>query len=302
MPRRHALTRLLRPLVACGGVAVITGTLPLVLAAPASATWSMVVADPDSGQVGAAVASCVDISPVAAFSQDDGSLDLLAVVPGIGAGASQADFNYDAPGLMKTRLQEGASAAAIIDELISPEFDADAQVRQHALITLADASTPEAFTGSGDLPWAGSASAKGVSAQGNILVSKAVVDDAVQAYVEADGTMQQRLAAGLLAGSRAGGDSRCGEQTALFAHIAVAREDGSLLVYTTTVAEGDGRNPVELLAADVNNPSLSEGSVVDEGNDSPFVVIGLIALSALAAAVAAVIVIIVLIARRRRRG
>ena len=215
---------------------------------------------------------------------------------------SQADFNYEAPGLMRTRLQEGASAAAIIEELISPEFDADAQVRQHAVITLADAGAPEAFTGSGDQPWAGSASADGVSAQGNILVSRAVVDDAVQAYVEADGTMQQRLAAGMLAGSRAGGDSRCGEQTALFAHIAVAQEDGSLLIYTTTVAEGDGRNPVELLAADVNDPTLSEGAVVDEGNDSSVVMIGLVALAALAVVIVVVIVIIVLIARRRRRG
>ena len=299
---RRTPTGLLRWLGCAGGVATIAGTLALVLAAPASATWSMVVADPESGQVGAAVASCVDISPVATFSQDDGSLDLLAVVPGVGAGASQADFNYDAPGLIKTRLQEGASAAAIIEELISPEFDVDAQVRQHAVVTLADASAPEVFTGSGDLPWAGSASADGVSAQGNILVSKAVVDDAVQAYVEADGTMQQRLAAGLLAGSRAGGDSRCGEQTALFAHIAVAQEDGSLLIYTTTVAEGDGRNPVELLAADVNNPSLSEGAVVDEGNDSSVVVIGLVALAALAVVIVAVIAIIVLIVRRRRRS
>ena len=128
MSRRHTLTRLLRSLGFTGGVATIAGTVALMLAAPASATWSMVVADPDSGQVGAAVASCVDISPVATFSQDDGSLDLLAVVPGVGAGVSQADFNYDAPGLMKTRLLEGASAAAIIDELISPEFDTDAQV------------------------------------------------------------------------------------------------------------------------------------------------------------------------------
>lgn len=302
MSRRQVPNGSLRSLAFAGGVATLTGALTLVLAAPASATWSMVVADPDSGQVGAAVASCVDISPVATFSQEDGSLDLLAVVPGVGAAASQADFNYDAPGLMRTRLLEGASAAAIIDELISPEFDADAQVRQHAVITLADANAPEAFTGSGDLPWAGSASADGVSAQGNTLVSRTVVDDAVQAYVEADGTMQQRLAAGMLAGSRAGGDSRCGEQTALFAHIAVAQDDGSLLVYTTTVAEGDGRNPVELLAADVNDPSLSEGAVVDEGNDSSVVVIGLIALAALAIVIAVVIVIVVVTVRRRRRG
>jgi len=303
MSRHPARARLLHSLGSAGVVAAITGALTLGLAAPASATWSMVVADDETGQVGAAVASCVDISPVAAFSNDDGSLDLLAIVPGVGAGASQANFNYDAPDLMRTRLQEGASAAAIIEELISPEFDADAQERQHAVITLANAAAPEAFTGSGDLPWAGSTSADGVSAQGNILVSEAVVDDAVQAYLETDGTMQQRLAAGMLAGSRAGGDSRCGDQTALFAHIAVAQEDGSLLVYTTTVAEGDGRNPVELLAADVNNPSLGDGSVSDTGEVSDTTLVaGFIGIAVLLIVVAVAVIIIVLIVRRRRRS
>lgn len=282
---------------------LIAAAISLGLAQPAHATWSMVVADDETGQVGAAVASCVDISPVEAFSNDDGSLDLLAIVPGVGAAASQANFNFNAQDLMKTRLQEGASAGEIIEELISPAFDADAQERQHAVITLADADAPAAFTGTGDLPWAGSASADGISAQGNILVSEAVVDDAVQTYLETDGTMQQRLAAGMLAGSRAGGDSRCGDQTALFAHIAVAQEDGSLLVYTTTVAEGDGRNPVELLAADVNDPSLGDGAISDTGEVSDAtMMLGFIGIGVLLLVVAAAVVIVVLIVRRRRRG
>ena len=101
----------------------------------------------------------------------------------------------------------------------------------------------------------------------------------------------------MLAGSQAGGDSRCGDQTALFAHIAVTQEDGSLLTYTTTVAEGDGRNPVELLAADVNNPALASGAVSDEGDDSAVVTVGLIALGVVllvAAALAVVIILVVL--------
>ncbi|MEL6983359.1 MAG: hypothetical protein AAFO29_13120, partial [Actinomycetota bacterium] len=53
-------------------------------------------------------------------------------------------------------------------------------------------------------------------------------------------------------GSEAGGDRRClEEQTALFAHLAVAELDDDpstpSLVVTVLVDEGDGQNPVALL-------------------------------------------------------
>lgn len=278
----------------------------IALAAPAQATWSIVVADEETGQVGAAIASCVDIAPAESFAWPDGSLIPLAVVPGVGAGISQAALNVAAPDVIRESLTNGSTADEIIAALTDPAFDPDAETRQHAVVTLAAPEEAVAFTGSEDEPWAGSAQGPGISAQGNILVSEDVVTDAVDAYQSAQGSMEVRLAAGLLAGSRAGGDSRCGEQTALFAHVAVSQDDGTLRTFTTTVAPDDGQNPVTLLVDEID--AAESGAVADEtvaetveegssfGLAAAAVIVGVLALIGLIAGAVTTFV------RRRRRG
>ena len=77
------------------------------------------------------------------------------------------------------------------------------------------------------------------------------VSDTLAAFGRLRGKpLADRLVTSLLAGSRAGGDSRCGEeQTALFAQVAVAGRGGRRVESTVRVDKGDGKNPVELLAA-----------------------------------------------------
>ena len=293
----RSVTRAMRRI---GAAAVVSGAV-IALASPAHATWSLVVADPESGQVGAAIASCVDIAPAEDLTQEDGSLAMLAVVPGLGAGITQAQLNLAAPAVIRESLSAGATGDEIIAALTDPAFDPDAEVRQHAVVTLADADAPVAFTGSADEPWAGSAQGPGASAQGNILVSEAVVADAVDAYLYALGSMEVRLAAGLLAGSRAGGDSRCGEQTALFAHVAVSQADGSLRTFTTTAAPDDGRNPVVMLADEIDAAQPAASTQEPQGSSSfglagAAVIVGVLLLIGLIAGAVTTFV------RRRRRG
>ncbi len=287
---------LMRPTMRRALIATAATTLTLAAAAPAHATWSLVSADSDTGQVGAAIASCVALDPLEAYLGDDGALILLAVVPGVGAGVSQAQLNPEAPVLMREQLLAGASADEVISSVTEPTFDPDLQNRQHAVITLADASAPSAFTGTENPPWAGSASGPGVSAQGNTLVSESVVTDAVDAYDATGGAMDSRLAAALLAGSRAGGDDRCGDQTALFAQVAVSTDDGTLRVHTVTVTEGDGRNPAELLAEEIaSDPAVAAESDSDS-TTTALLVVGVIALLGLIVGAGTTF------ARRRRRS
>lgn len=275
---------------AARGVAAVIAAvgLCLVMAGPARATWSIVAVDPTTGDVGGAIASCVDLP--ARYYGDDGVLRNLVLVSGTGAGVTQALVNLDAAERIRVDLEGGLSASATIDDVSSTEFDDDADQRQHAVVRLDDPGAATAFTGAGADPWAGDVTGDGVSVQGNILVSEAVTEQTLDAFVRhGDDDLVARLVEALRAGSTTGGDSRCdAEQTALFAQVAVVDRNGVLDVRTARVEEGDGRNPVELLAA---------GELSDPP-DSPSVTPSW---WALATGVTAGLTIAILLARRARR-
>jgi uncharacterized Ntn-hydrolase superfamily protein len=77
-----------------------------------------------------------------------------------------------------------------------------------------------------------------VAVQGNILVSEEVIDAAIAGFEAADGQLADRLIAGLVAGADAGGDVRCGDQTATSAALVVARPDDQDYAYTDTTPLG----------------------------------------------------------------
>jgi tetratricopeptide (TPR) repeat protein len=84
-------------------------------------------------------------------------------------------------------------------------------VRQVGLVDREGKSA--AHTGSGTQAWSGHRTAEGVSVQGNILVSAAVVDSMLHAFQTASGPLAERLLLALEAGEQAGGDRR-GKQSA----------------------------------------------------------------------------------------
>lgn len=227
----------------------VAAAAALALPSAAAATWSIVAVDRGSGEVGVAIASCVDLPSF--YYAPDGALRNIVIAPGVGAGVTQASINLDAAKRIRADLEAGRTAAAAIEAVAAEDFDDRAEERQHGVVRLDAPSSPAAFTGSKTTPWAGHRTADGVSAQGNILVSEAVVSDTIAAFGrDAEKPLTERLVASLLAGSRAGGDSRCDrQQTALFSQVAVAGSDGRRVVRTVRVAKSDRRNPVELLAA-----------------------------------------------------
>ena len=192
-----------------------TAVALLAVAAPAHATWSVIGADPDTGEVGVAVASCVP-----------GEVVLVPVlVPGVGAAASQAALNPASGDQLVAALQSGQPAEQVIASVTSPTFDPMAQQRQFGVVTLN--GTTAGFTGNENPTAALTAqnASNTASVQGNTLVSDAVVNDALAAYDTTDGPLADRLLAALTAGSEAGGDSRCGSRTASSAALIVAQRD-----------------------------------------------------------------------------
>lgn len=238
-------------LLAVSRRAVIIGFVALLIGAgPASATWSVVAVDDETGEVGAAMASCV---PGEVLGRLDQPLVPIVLVPGVAAAAVQGQVNLDAPSRISELVAAGADSAEIVADLTDAEFDELAPVRQYGVVRRPDSAT--SFTGNETSDAALDHQGSQLAVQGNLLRSDAVVDETVAAFersrAEGD-SLADALVDALLAGSTAGGDRRCDDQTALFAQVVVAvptdgaTEPSTLL--TVTVDEGDGQNPVELLA------------------------------------------------------
>lgn len=197
-------------------------------------TWSVVGVDPVSGDVGVAVASCV---------QSFGDA-VAALVPGKGAAATQAGFDIDNRNRVYEAIQEGLTAEEVIRRVTDPEWDTELERRQYGVVTMHDGfvrtagfTTPSrqgVTTGDdGVTRYAGvmADASRGVSSQGNTLVSEQVVRAPLDAFRWEDpagfNTLADRLMRALEAGSIAGGDVRCNQgnvrQTTSMAAILVAR-------------------------------------------------------------------------------
>ncbi|MEM7337902.1 MAG: DUF1028 domain-containing protein [Actinomycetota bacterium] len=234
-----------------GAALLIVACVVLVLVEPAAATWSIVAVDDDTGEVGAGIASCV---PYEVIGNPDEPAVPVILDPGRAAAVTQAQLDIEAPARIRQFLAANAGAAAIVGELIDPDTDELASVRQHAVVRRP--AETAAHTGADNDPVALDRQGEGVSVQGNLLASEAVVSDTLatfEAQMAADGDLAGALAAALAAGGEAGGDNRCGDQAALFAQVAVATPtdagDAPSTLLTVTVSEGDGQDPSALLLA-----------------------------------------------------
>lgn len=229
-------------LLAFGGVLVVAG--------PVGATWSIVGVDSETGEVGAAIASCVPGEVLGELAEP---LVPVVLVPGVAAAVTQGQLNIAAPARINELLDAGAEPDEIVADLIGEDFDELAPLRQHAVARLPDSVA--AHTGAENSPEALDRQGERVSVQGNLLAATTVVTDSLSTFDRVRGSggdLADALVEALLAGSDAGGDRRCGDQTALFAQVVVARPGDdrarpSTLI-TVTVDEDDGQNPVRLLA------------------------------------------------------
>ena len=290
----------------------------------ATGTWSIVAVNVESGEVGVALATCLQAewsisgpgpagtgggTPVIGYrvladASPNPLVELARLVPGVGVIVAQglvdprnADRLDRAAGL----LVAGDPPEAVLDAATSddPKFEG----RQYGAVTLAEGVA--SFTGPATNAWAGGTTGEVVSVQGNILVCPEVVDRALAVFTEVSGrpsaTHGDALMAALEAGSAAGGDRRCSrEQTALSAFIAVARpgdhgEKPHLWLAAPAQSIG-GDNPVALLrqAYDATKPPAEERGTDDNRVPAP-VWWALVPLAALVVGSA-------LWAVRRRRG
>lgn len=170
-----------------------------VTAEPVVATFSIVASDPESGEVGVAVASrFFSVGSVVPYAEG-----------AVGAVATQAtaEVSFGPRGL--ELLARGATPDEILTILMHNEPESNS--RQFGIVSADGMSST--YTGPDCLPWAGGRSGPNYAVQGNILTGEDVVIAMEKAFLETEGTLADRMYAALVAGDAKGGDSR-GKQSA----------------------------------------------------------------------------------------
>jgi uncharacterized Ntn-hydrolase superfamily protein len=204
---------------------VVAGTLALLVTtvSPARATWSIVAADPETGEVGIAGASCT------------GGVELIGgVVPGKGVVAAQALISTAGRDAAMRLLAADVPPPEIVARIADPTFDPGWfgwRTRQYGIVSLAPEDfLPGSFTGPSVIGWHGAEIGPRLAVQGNLLRGPEVVQSAFETFRASTGRcgdhLADRLMRALEAGARAGGDRRCAIPLgALSAFLVVARPD-----------------------------------------------------------------------------
>lgn len=166
------------------------------------ATFSIVAADPEAGEVGVAVASRF--------------FAVGTVVPharaGVGAVATQsfANTTYGPRGL--ELLERGLTP----EEAVAVLLRGDEGREQRQVGVVAADGRSATYSGTGCNAWAGGRSGPGYAVQGNILTGEEVVAAMERAFLGSAGKpLAERLFAALAAGDAAGGDKRGRQSAAL---------------------------------------------------------------------------------------
>jgi uncharacterized Ntn-hydrolase superfamily protein len=162
-------------------------------------TWSILVRDPATGALGAAVAT--RFFAVGALC--------IHVEGGVAALATQALINpmYAVHGMQ--RLRAGSAPAEVAAALLAEDAG-----REHRQLHILDAGGRIAqHTGRECVAWCGAVRGADVSVAGNMLAGAAVLEATLTAFQAAGGALAGRLLTALAAGEEAGGDKR-GKQSA----------------------------------------------------------------------------------------
>ena len=224
------------PILSAGAALVLAAAIP----APAAATWSIIAVDTWSGLVVIASATCVTAEGL----RTRGGLKSIqaVIVPGVGVAAAQAgvDRTRSNQTLIYDEMRKGTDPIDMLSE------DPDFQRRQFGIVDLEGRMAGFSGTGNGFAALAVQSEIRdeGIyfAVQGNILENNDVVLDAVAAILDAEGTVVDRVMAGMEAADAAGGDSRCScrtdpvpeteagcrHRTAHVAYIAAARPEDPL--------------------------------------------------------------------------
>ncbi|MEM1214914.1 MAG: DUF1028 domain-containing protein [Bacteroidota bacterium] len=217
-------------------------------------TFSIVAVDTNTGEVGSAGATCLDLSDCSTCT----AAIISGLVPGQGAINAQASVCLPNVNLNNglDRLEAGDSPQEVLDWLFANDACpfGNNQNRQYGVVDLDDDGNARtaAFTGTEAFDHADHRVGPTYAIQGNILLGPEILDDMETGFLTSTGTLAERLMAALQEANVAGADTRCLDEgvSSRSAYLRVARPDDDaddlfldLLVPQTPV----GMEPIDSL-------------------------------------------------------
>jgi len=179
-------------------------------------TFSIVATDTNTGEIGSAGGSCIQ-----------NSIIISDIHPGIGAIHTQSYWNSSNQNYASLLMDQGYSPEEIMLFLEENDIANNPEIRQYGAVDLLNGGRSASFTGSNCSDWKGHVNDISYAIQGNILLSSDILDSIEDAFINKNGTLDQKLMAGLQGGKIPGADSRCLDEgiSTLSAFIRVAQPD-----------------------------------------------------------------------------
>jgi len=183
--------------------AVLPALALALVAAPAAATWSIVVVNTKTGEAGVAGATCLPGTNL--------KRAIALVYNDVGVAAAQS--NIDTGAVNRKVIWNSMAAGLSPDDILQilAQTDPLHQGRQYGIVTFDH--DPATFTGTAcGLAATGVAKIVGdlrYAVQGNVLTGDPVVFAAEQALLSTPGDLSQKLMAAMEAARALGGDGRC---------------------------------------------------------------------------------------------
>jgi len=182
---------------------VLLSLTTLVLAPALPATWSIIIVDTRTKEVGIASATCVE------------SMDLRGWSPVVlvGSGAAAVQSAVDFSGYTRRFIRDGLAKDIAPSQILAmlAKQDPGHQNRQYGIVDTSGRAA--GFTGNATGAWAGDLTGKVgtlvYAIQGNVLTGRPVLKKAEDALRNTHGDLAARLMAAMEAARLMGGDGRC---------------------------------------------------------------------------------------------
>lgn len=168
-------------------------------------TFSIVAIDPVTGEIGSAGATCLD------GSFGGGAVIISRILPGIGAIHTQAQWNAGNQQNANTRMAAGDNASQIVNWLVANDAQGNPTVRQYGVVTM-DANgsiDAEGYTGINCFDYKNHITGPTYSIQGNILLGQQILDSMEARFLNAGGSLADKLMACMQGANVPGADTRC---------------------------------------------------------------------------------------------
>ena len=192
-------------------------------------TFSIVAADPETSEVGVAVATKLPaVGMYVPFAE-----------AGVGAVASQAIVNPKYGPTCLQMLRDGLSP----DQIVTSVTQADARRDDRQLSVITPDGRAATFTGRANSAYCGDLIGKNCAVAGNLLSTTKTLTSMRDTFENTTGRLSDRMLAAIEAGEKAGGDKR-GKQSAA---MLIVRPDAYFNGKVVDIRVDDSPNPIQQL-------------------------------------------------------